>query len=476
MTTPRVRYAPSPTGEPHIGNIRSALFNWLYARATGGSFIVRIEDTDQNRLVPGAFDAILDALDWLGLDQDEGPRVGGAYGPYVQSERLNLYTERAAWLVAQGHAYYCDCTSERLDAMRKAQQEAGRSPGYDRHCRERGLAPTDGTPTVVRFKMPTEGTITVRDRIRGEVSFEAGLLDDFVLLKSDGFPTYHLANVVDDHAMAITHVMRAEEWLPSAPRHQQLYQAFGYDMPELVHLPIILGPDRSKLSKRHGATSVRQFQEEGYLPDAMLNFLAMLGWSLDGETDVLSREDLQRHFSLERVVASPAVFDHAKLDWYNGTYIRALTPGALALQLAPLLEGQGWRVDPAYLARIVPLEQERLKKLSEAPEALAFFFNEPHPEAIVQSLPKGLDAATTKHALEAALHTAEHAEDWEPQALEAAYRGLAEGLDIKTGPLFGAVRVAVTGRTAAPPLFDTLAVLGRERVLARLRAAIGALG
>jgi glutamyl-tRNA synthetase len=190
MGAPRVRYAPSPTGEPHIGNIRSALFNWLFARASGGSFIVRIEDTDQNRLVPGAFDAILDALDWLGLNQDEGPRVGGAYGPYVQSQRLDLYTERAAWLVAQGRAYYCDCTAERLDAMRKAQQEAGRSPGYDRHCRERGLTPVDGTPMVVRFKMPTKGTITVKDRIRGEVSFEAGLLDDFVLLKSDGFPTW----------------------------------------------------------------------------------------------------------------------------------------------------------------------------------------------------------------------------------------------------------------------------------------------
>ena len=487
MTNPvRVRYAPSPTGEPHLGNIRSALFNWLYARASGGQFIVRIEDTDRARLVEGAQDAILDALRWLGLDWDEGPGVEGEYGPYVQSERqaLGIYQEHTDWLIKNGFAYQCYCTTERLAAMRQAQQAASKSPGYDRHCRdltdaERAEA-LETTPPVVRFKMPTEGDIVIHDVVRGDVKFESGLLDDFVILKSDAFPTYHLANVVDDHLMEITHVMRAEEWLPSAPRHQKLYEAFGFDMPALVHLPIILGPDHSKLSKRHGATSVLHYKDEGYLSAAMLNFLAKLGWSLDDSTEIISRGELLEHFTLERILANPAVFDKDKLEWFNGMYIRGMTPQALCEELVPFLEDakKGLPstitrpIDRDYLTTIVPLERERLKRLSEAPEMMEFFFVDQLEYDHAWLIQKGMDADSTRVAVERALATAEAVSDWSPDALEVLYRALAEEMGLKAGQLFGTIRTAVSGRTATPPLFDMMSVLGRDRVLARLQAAL----
>lgn len=490
--TVRVRYAPSPTGDPHVGNIRSALFNWLYARHTGGTFIVRIEDTDQARLVPGSLDAILDALRWLGLDWDEGPGADAAHGPYVQSERLDIYKEHAARLVAEGKAYECYCTPARLDVVRKERQKAHQPTGYDRRCREpegaRQAREENPNPPVVRFKMPTEGTITIDDFVRGEVTFDVSLLDDFVLLKSDGYPTYHLANVVDDHLMEISHVMRAEEWLPSAPRHRLLYEAFGYEMPRLIHLPLILGPDRSKLSKRHGAASVLEFRDMGYLPDAMVNFLALLGWSLDESSEVFSKDDLVRHFTPERILANPAVFNIEKLDWFNGMYIRGMDDAELADALVPWLEdpehglsADSVPVDRDYLASIVPLERERLKRLSEAPEMLSFFFEERLVYDPALLVPKGLDTDGARAALEAALAVAEGApadagvDEWSVAALETVYRALAERLEVKTGQLFGAIRVAVTGRTAAPPLFDTLSVLGRERCVSRLRAAATAL-
>ncbi len=484
--TVRVRYAPSPTGDPHVGNIRSALFNWLYARHTGGTFIVRIEDTDQARLVPGSLDAILDALRWLGLGWDEGPGSQTPHGPYVQSERLDLYREHADWLLAEGKAYECYCTPARLDAVRKERQKARQPTGYDRRCREpEGVSQAreeNPNPPVVRFKMPVEGNITVNDFVRGEVTFDVSLLDDFVLLKSDGYPTYHLANVVDDHLMEISHVMRAEEWLPSAPRHKLLYEAFGYEMPVLVHLPLILGPDRSKLSKRHGAASVLEFRDMGYLPDAMFNFLALLGWSLDETSEVFSKDDLVKHFTPERILANPAVFNIEKLDWFNGLYIRGMNDEALADALVPWLEDEehglpssARPVDRGYLASIVPLERERLKRLSEAPEMLSFFFEERLDYDASLLVPKGLDADGARGALEAALATAERTDDWSVAALETVYRALAEASGIKTGQLFGTIRVAVTGRTAAPPLFDTLSVLGKERCVSRLRAALAAL-
>ena len=481
----RVRYAPSPTGDPHVGNIRSALFNWLYARHEGGTFIVRIEDTDQTRYVPGSVEAILEALAWLGLDWDEGPGSETRYGPYVQSERLALYREHADRLLADGRAYLCYCSTERLDALKRARQAKREPGGYDRRCRdpqEAEKARAENPSPVARFKTPLEGTLAVHDAVRGEVAFDLSLLDDFVLLKSDGFPTYHLANVVDDHLMEISHVMRAEEWLPSAPRHRLLYEAFGYEMPQLVHLPLIQGPDRAKLSKRHGAASVLEFRDEGYLPEALLNFLALLGWSLDETSELFTKEELARHFTPERIVASAAVFNREKLDWFNGVYIRKMGDAELADALAPWLEDaeRGLPsavprpIDRAYLATIVPLERERLRKLADAPQMLSFFFEERPAYDPALLVPKGMDAPGARAALEAALAAAEETDDWSAPALETAYRALAERLGLRTGQLFGAARVAVTGRAAAPPLFDTMAVLGKERCAERLRRAVEA--
>ncbi len=341
----RVRYAPSPTGYPHVGNIRTALFNWLFARRCGGSFLVRIEDTDVSRRIEGALEAILDGLRWLGLDWDEGPEVGGKYGPYFQSQRLDKYREVAESLVAQGYAYHCYCSPERLEAMRAEQTRRKQPPGYDRHCRdlsqaERSKKEAEGIVPVVRFKSPLEGQTRFTDLIRGEVVFENSTLDDLVLLKSDGYPTYHLANVIDDHLMEISHVLRAEEWLSSTPRHLLLYQALGFAPPQFAHLPMRLGPDRSKLSKRHGAVSIIEYREQGYLSEAMVNFLALLGWSLDDKTEMFTMEELKRRFSIERISKTAAIFSLKKLDWMNGIYIRKLSHEALLERGMPFLEAK----------------------------------------------------------------------------------------------------------------------------------------
>ena len=477
----RVRYAPSPTGEPHLGNIRTALFNWLFARNQGGTFVVRIEDTDQEREVPGAQVAILEALRWLGIDWDEGPDKGGPYSPYVQSKRLDIYHEHVERLLTGGHAYRCYCTPERLDAMRKDQQARKQPPGYDRRCRDltpegEARAAAENPRLVVRFKMPLEGQIAVHDLVRGNVEFDASLLDDFVILKSDGFPTYHLANVVDDHLMKITHVMRAEEWLSSTPRHQALYEALGYPMPHMAHLPMILGPDRSKLSKRHGATSVLVYRDEGYLSDAMVNFMALLGWSLDDHTERISRETLIKDFSLDRVSSAPAVFNVEKLDWFSGVYIRKLSVEELADQLMPWLEERlpeevARPVDAGYLQSIVPLVHDRLKKLSEAPELTSFFFVEQPRYNPLHIIQKGMMRDDTREALRRTLGALEPIGEWTAGEFEAVLRPLAGELELTTGQLFGALRVAITGRTVAPPLFQTMEVLGRERCMARLHSA-----
>ena len=325
----RVRYAPSPTGFPHVGNIRTALFNWLWARHTGGKFIVRIEDTDVARTVPGSVESILDSLRWLGIDWDEGPEVGGDHGPYFQSQRLPVYQEIAERLVKEDKAYYCYCSSERLTAMREEQQKQKLPPGYDRHCRclagEGPLQLTaQGIKPVVRFKTPLDGQTRFQDLLRGEVVFENSTIDDFVMLKSDGYPTYQMANVIDDHLMEISHVLRGDEWLSSTPRHILLYNALGYQLPVFAHMPLILGPDRSKLSKRHGAATLTEYREQGYLPETMLNFLALLGWSLDEKTELFTRQQLIDNFSLERISRTAAIFNKEKMDWMNGVYLRGL--------------------------------------------------------------------------------------------------------------------------------------------------------
>ena len=478
----RVRYAPSPTGFPHIGNIRTALFNWLFARHTGGQFILRIEDTDQERKVEGAVEAILGSLRWLGLDWDEGPEVGGKYGPYFQSQRLTIYQEIAQQLVVQGNAYYCFCSSERLAEMREEQRSSGKPTGYDRHCRnlsleEQSFMDSQGLTPVVRFKTPMDGQTRFYDRIWGDVSFENSTLDDFVLLKSDGFPTYHLANICDDHLMEISHVMRAEEWLSSTPRHCLLYGALGWEPPEFVHLPMILGPDRSKLSKRHGATALMDYREMGYLQETIINFLALLGWALDDHTELFSREELVKQFSSERISKTAAIFNVEKLNWMNGVYIRQLSPADLASRAMPFLEKElpasvRRPLDKNYLLKLIPLVQERARTLKESPELAEFFFVDELVYDAKLLLGKHLIPEQGRSYLEVSNKELVALHDFEPVALENLLRPLSEKLGVKTGDFFGLLRTATTGRTAAPPLFQTMSVLGKERCLNRIEAAL----
>ncbi len=481
----RLRFAPSPTGHPHVGNIRTAMFNWLMARHEGGKFILRIEDTDVARKVAGAVEAIMDSLRWLGLDWDEGPDVGGDYGPYYQSQRLHLYKEAAARLVAQGDAYYCYCSPERLEEMRK-EQAARKQSGYDRHCREltleeRAAKEAEGIMPVVRFKTPLEGQTRFTDLIYGEVTFENGTIDDFVLLKSDGYPTYHLASVVDDHSMEISHVIRAEEWISSTPRHMLLHRALGFEPPQYIHHPMILGPDRAKLSKRHGAVSILDYREQGYLPETMFNFLSLIGWSLDDKTEIMSRQELIDYFSLERIGKTGAVFDREKLDWMNGVFIRNLRSAELLRQVLPFLEKGLPKevkrpISQEYVGRIIPLIRERINTLAEAATYADFFFRERLEYDASLLVGQKMTSENTLKALQAARERLASLEGFSHDSLEGALRPLAEDLGLKTGQLFGPLRVATTGRTAAPPLFETMAVLGKERCLARIKAAIEKLG
>ncbi len=477
----RVRYAPSPTGEPHIGNVRTALFNWLFARHHGGKFIVRVEDTDQERLVPGAVDAVLDSLEWLNIQWDEGPRVGGPYAPYVQSERLSIYQDLAGKLVDQGRAYRCYCSREKLEQMRRERREQGFATSHACQCREmterqRSDAEAATGPPVVRFGMPTEGVTRVHDLIRGDVEWQNDLQEDFIILKSDGFPTYHLAVVADDHFMEISHIMRAEEWLPSTPRHLQLFDALGFEPPQFAHLPMILGPDRSKLSKRHGATAVSEYRDKGFLPGALINFMVLLGWSLDDKTEVMSLDMIKDNFTLDRVTKSAAIFDQEKLEWMSGVYIREMSSKELAGNMLPFLERDLPKellpVDRDYLDTIAPLIQERIKLMETAADSTLYFFEEQpeyDPSSLIQ---KGMEPQGTLDALKSALATLNSASAFDHESLEELLR--ATGLEIGVSPrqFFGALRTAVTGRTATPPLFETMEVLGRERVLRRMEWAV----
>ncbi len=481
----RVRYAPSPTGYPHVGNIRTALFNWLFARHYGGSFIVRIEDTDLTRKVKGAVKAILDGLRWLGMDWDEGPEVGGKHGPYFQSQRLEMYREIAQRLVSQEEAYYCYCSPQRLEAMRAEQVRHKQPPGYDRHCRslsrgEQAQREAEGITPVVRFKTPLSGQTGFGDLVRGEVVFENSTIDDFILLKSDGYPTYHLANVVDDYRMEITHVLRAEEWLSSTPRHLLLYRVLGFEPPQFAHLPMILGADRAKLSKRHGAVSITEYRHQGYLPEAMVNFLALLGWSLDDKTELIARDELIRNFSLERVSRTAAIFNKDKLDWMNGVYIRRLSLDDFTRQAFPFMD-KGLPLEvkrplsPDYVRQIMPLVQERARTLTEVAELTEFFFVDGLDYDTNLLMGKDMSRESASRALEVAQQRLRQLEVFASESLEGMLRPLAVELGLKTGQLFGTLRVATTGRTAAPPLFQTMAVLGKERCLKRIEAALARL-
>lgn len=480
MCDVRVRFAPSPTGDPHVGNIRTALFNYLYARHTGGKFIIRIEDTDQVRLKEGSDQAIFDSLRWLGITWDEGPDIGGPYGPYRQSERLDLYKKHALELVEKGMAYYCFCSAERLENMRKLQEAAKKAPMYDRKCL--GLTKEEveekiaaGEPYVIRLKVPRNGTTEFDDLIRGRVSFENSVIDDQVLIKSDGFPTYHMACVVDDHYMKISHVIRAEEWISSTPKHIILYEAFGWTPPKFAHAPMVLAPDRSKLSKRHGATGVKEFRELGYLPEALANFLAFLGWAPQDEREIFSLEELAKEFEIERVNKSGAIFDMNKLEWYNGYYIRHIETRDLAQRVLPFLEKAGMQVKfDDYLVNCVALVQERMKTLAEAPELLDFFYELPEydPELLI---PKKSDRETTKLALEKCYQVLKGLEDWSHDPMEEQLRQASTDLGIKSGQLLWPLRAAMTGKSASPGAFEVTLVLGKEEALKRLENAISKL-
>jgi glutamyl-tRNA synthetase len=484
----RTRFAPSPTGFQHIGGFRTALFSWLLARHFGGQFLLRIEDTDIARTVPGAVEAIVDGFAWLGLTIDEGPTPGGPYGPYFQTQRKDLYRAYAERLVSDGYAYRCFCSRERLQTVRDAQRARSEPPRYDRHCRwlpaEEVRAKVDaGESHVIRLAVPLEGQTRVQDELRGEIVFDNAHLDDTVLLKSDGYPTYHLAAVIDDHLMRISHVLRAEEWISSAPLHVLTYHAFGWPPPHWVHVPDVLGKDgKGKLSKRYGAVPLLEYRDLGYLPEALLNYMALLGWSYGESTDVLDLDQIIDAFSLERVGTSPARYDEERLLWLNGYYIRHLPIEALVERALPFLErphsagglpdSVARPLDRAYVARVLRLEQERMKLLSEAPMLTEFFFVEAHPEYDPEQLvAKQMDAPRTLEGLRRAQEVLIAMQAWEAAPMEERMRALVGELSLKPVQLFTSMRVAVTGRTVSPPLFETMEVLGRDRSLARLGAA-----
>ncbi|MBH66620.1 MAG: glutamate--tRNA ligase [Chloroflexi bacterium] len=491
MTNPtspvRVRYAPSPTGIPHIGNIRTALFCWVLAQQTDGQFIVRIEDTDQSRYDSEAEKAIFESLEWLGLGFDEGPGKGGDHGPYVQSQRQPTYIEAAHRLVESGHAYYDDTTPEQLHALRERQRAAKQPPRYDGRGRHRSPEEIEesrkaGLPITVRLKVPDHGSVSFVDSVRGKITFELKELDDFVILKSDEMPTYHLAHILDDAAMGVTHVIRGDEWISSTPRHLLIHQALGIEPPEYVHVPLILGKDKAKLSKRHGATSALEYRELGFLPGAVFNFICLLGWSPGDDTEVMPREEIVRRFSIDRINDSPATFDAEKLEWMNGVYIRNMDEDDLISEMLPFMErpkAEGGLpdsvtrpIDRDYLKRLIPLVHERLKLLTEGSETLDFFFDD-NVNPSVEDLPgRKMDEAMTVQALEAALDLCKDASSFEPEHLEVEYRVLAHKIEMKPGQLFSPIRVAITGKTFAPPLFDTMSAIGRERCVERIENAL----
>ncbi|MDR2733337.1 MAG: glutamate--tRNA ligase [Spirochaetota bacterium] len=471
----RVRFAPSPTGYLHIGGLRTALFNYLFAKKTGGTFILRIEDTDRTRYVPDSLQDIMASMRWIGITWDEGPDISGKYAPYTQSERLPIYRQAADTLLADGHAYRCFCTPERLEKTRT-------DVGYDGHCRslppdeiERLLAAN--TPHVVRLAVPRSGTTRVRDFLRGEIEFENTLQDDLVLLKSDGFPTYHLAHVADDHAMAITHVLRGEEWLSSTPKHALLFAAFGWQPPLYVHLPVIRSPFGGKLSKRDGGMAVHDFIAQGYLPDAMTNFLALLGWSADGERSMITMAELEQEFVLEKIGMGSPVFDRAKLDDLNGKYIRKLDDAALAERCRPFLTAAGLMAegDAAHediLRRIMPLYRERLVLLRDIAEQAQFFFTDTLDYGSAENLiPKKTTREDAVRILQGAGRVLSGLAAFTHAEIEPILRALSEELGLSARQVFMTLRIALTAREVSPGLFETMEVLGRERTLARIARA-----
>ena len=475
--TVRTRIAPSPTGDPHVGTAYVALFNYAWAKKNGGQFVLRIEDTDRERSNPTAERMIFDSLRWLGLEWDEGPDIGGPHGPYRQSERFEIYRDHAEQLVALGAAYPCFCTRERLDALRKEQlaKKLAQATGYDGLCRaippaEAARRRTAGEPHVIRLAMPPEGATLVTDLLRGELSFDNTLVDDQVLIKSDGFPTYHLANVVDDRLMGITHVIRAEEWISSLPKHAQLYRAFGWPEPTFCHLPLLRNADKSKISKRKNPVSLNYYRRAGYLPEAMLNYLALMGWAISADREEFTLEEFIAAFDLKDITLGGPVFDLDKLTWMNGKVIRQLPVGELLARLRATV------LSDEYLLEVLPLAHERVDKLEDFVDYARFFFVGEvayDDEARAKLVAKKRTAAETADALAHLLEDRlDPLLDWTAANLEAALRAFADEVAWKPGDLFMPVRIGVTGKAATPPLFETMQVLGREVCRCRLRRAI----
>ncbi|MBN1192486.1 MAG: glutamate--tRNA ligase [Coriobacteriia bacterium] len=478
----RVRFAPSPTGALHVGGARTAIYNWAFARRTGGAFVLRIDDTDPERSTAENTQQILRSLEWLGIDWDEGPEAGGPFGPYFQTQRSDSYAAALERMKANGTAYPCFCTVAELDAKRTEAAAGEGVRGYDRTCRRLDPATAQarisaGEPHVWRLAVPEDrGDILVDDAIRGETVFPVSAMDDFVLVRTDGTPTYNFATVVDDAEMEITHVIRGDDHLSNTPRQILVFEALGHFVPVFAHLSMIWGADGRKLSKRHGATSVEAFHEEGILPEALLNYLALLGWSLDGETTIVSRETLRSCFSLDRISKNPAIFDFDKLEWMNGVYIREMAPELLAARMLPWLEDAGltsaedFAKRPEWYRALVPLVSERMKRMTDVVPALGFLFADEvrlDPEAVE----KALSSDEARNGLVAAADALAGVESWDTEAIESTLRALAESLAVKPKVLFQAIRVAVTGSTVSPPLFESLALLGREATVLRIRAA-----
>ena len=472
--TVRCRFAPAPSGSIHVGNARSALFSWLYARHHEGVFVLRVEDTDASRVTDQAYRGVLEDLRWLGLDWDEGPDVGGPHGPYRQSERLDVYREMTERLLDAGHAYRCWCTPEELEERRKAALARGEPPGYDGRCRTRTdeeivALEAEGRPFAIRFHMP-EREWAVDDLVKGEVRWSAQDLRDFVIVRSDGSPVFLLAVAVDDLLMEVTHVVRGDDLLASAPRNAAVIEALGGTPPAYAHLPQVLGGDGKPLSKRHGATSVAAFREQGFVPEAMVNYLALLGWAKDDHTTFLSREELVEAFDLTHVSHNPAVFDTQKLEWMNNHYVQTLDDDELAARCLPFLTAEGVTVEPALLRGAMPIVRERMKTLAEAPVLLRFLFTDdisPNEKAadLIAKAPEGY--------LKAGADALDALERWETEDVQAALDELAAGAGLSRTKGWQPIRAAVTGSNVSPPLPESLALLGRERTVARLRAVAG---
>ena len=481
--TPRLRFAPSPTGFLHVGGARTALFNWLYARRHGGAFVLRIEDTDAQRSSDDMVSGILEGLRWLGLDWDEGPGVGGPHGPYHQSQRLDRYRAAAGQLVASGLAYPCYCRPDDLKQRREAAQAAGGGWQYDRTClnrREEELARlgNDGAPHAVRIKVP-EGRTRFEDLVRGSIEVDNATIEDLVILRSDGHPTYHLSVVVDDIDMAITHVVRGDDHTSNTPKHLLLYAALGAAPPRFAHVPLIFGPDKKRLSKRHGATSVADYQARGCLPDAMVNFLALLGWSPGGDREVFGRDELVQAFTLEEISGGNAVFDQDKLEWFNGQHIGLMRADEIADQLRPRLQEAGlWRDDyarggarRAWLGRVIELLKSRARGFGDFVEYGRPFLAdtlEYEPDAVKKRL--SVEALGGHVAALRDAYAALEADAFDAQSLETSLRAVADGRGVKAGVLIHASRVALTGRTVSPSLFEMIELIGQKKTIERLEA------